>query len=495
MAGAARRGDAGVSMASEPRGASRTPQVLTPDICVIGAGSGGLSVAAAAAAFGVPVVLIEKGKMGGDCLNYGCVPSKALLAAAKRAQAMRAGAAFGVAAQRPAVDFVKVHGHVHGVIAAIAPNDSKERFTGLGVQVIEGVARFTNKDTVAVGEGIEVKARRFVLATGAAPAAPPIPGLDQVAYLTNETVFDLTVCPEHLVIIGAGPVGLELAQAFRRLGAAVTVVEAASPLAGDDPECTVIVLDQLAREGVAIRAGANVLRVEPGLKPRVVIAAADKEETIEASHLLVATGRRPNLDGLDLAAAGIRTNPRGIRVNKRLRTSNRRVYAVGDAAGGPQFTHAANYHAGIVIRNVLFRLRARVNANVIPRVTYTDPELAHVGMTEAQAARRRIRVLRWPYHENDRAQTERETRGHIKVITTNHGRILGATIVGAQAGELIAPWTLAVSQGLNIRAFAEVVMPYPTLAEIGKRAAITYFSGGLTNPFVQRIIRALRRFG
>jgi len=494
MARAARRRDAGVSMASEPRGASRTPQPLTPDICVIGAGSGGLSVAAAAAAFGVPVVLIEKGKMGGDCLNYGCVPSKALLAAAKHAQAMRAGAAFGVAPQRPAVDFVKVHGHVHGAIAAIAPNDSKERFAGLGVRVIEGEARFKDKQTVAVGD-FEVKARRFVVATGATPAAPPIPGLDQVAYLTNETVFDLTVCPEHLFIIGGGPVGLEMAQAFRRLGAGVTVLEAATPLANEDPECAGILLDQLAREGIAIRAGTNVLRVEPGARLRVVVAAANNEETIEASHLLVATGRRPNLDGLDLAAAGIKTGPRGIRVNKRLRTSNRRVYAVGDVAGGPQFTHLANYHAGLVIRNVLFRLRARVNSNIVPRVIYTDPELAHVGIGDTQAGKRRIRVLRWPYHENDRAQAERETRGHIKVVTTTRGRILGATIVGAHAGELIVPWTLAVTQGLNIRAFAEIVMPYPTLSEIGKRAALTYFAGSLTNPLVQRIIMALRRFG
>jgi pyruvate/2-oxoglutarate dehydrogenase complex dihydrolipoamide dehydrogenase (E3) component len=494
MARAARLRDAGVSMAKEPRGASRSPQTLTPDICVIGAGSGGLSVAAAAAAFGVPVVLIEKGKMGGDCLNFGCVPSKALLAAAKHAQAVRAGASFGIAAQRPAVDFVKVHGHVHGVIAAIAPNDSKERFTGLGVRVIEGAARFKDKETVAVGDAIEIKARRFVVATGSAPAVPPIPGLDQVAYLTNETVFDLTVCPEHLVIIGAGPVGLEMAQAFRRLGASVTVIEAAIPLANDDPECATILLDQLAREGIVIRAGASVLRLEGGTKPRVVVAAADKEETIEASHVLVATGRRANLDGLDLAAARIKTGPRGILVNKRLRTSNRRVYAVGDVAGGLQFTHAANYHAGIVIRNALFRLRARADETIVPRVTYTDPELAHVGLTEAQAGRR-IRVLRWPYHENDRAQAERETRGHIKIVTSERGRVLGATIVGAHAGELIMPWTLAVSQGLNIRAFAEMVVPYPTLAEIGKRAAITYFGGSLTNPFVRRIITALRRFG
>jgi pyruvate/2-oxoglutarate dehydrogenase complex dihydrolipoamide dehydrogenase (E3) component len=492
MARAARLRD-GVSMAKEPRGAGRT-QTLTPDICVIGAGSGGLSVAAAAAAFGVPVVLIEKGKMGGDCLNYGCVPSKALLAAAKHAQAMRAGALFGVAAQRPAVDFVKVHGHVHGVIAAIAPNDAKERFTGLGVRVIEGEARFKDKETVAVGDAMEIKARRFVVATGSVPALPPIPGLDQVAYLTNETVFDLTVCPEHLVIIGAGPVGLEMAQAFRRLGASVTVIEAATPLGNDDPECAAILLDQLAREGVVIRAGTSVLRVDGGSKPRVVVAAADKEETIEASHLLVATGRRANLDGLDLAAARIKTGPRGILVNKRMRTSNRRVYAVGDVAGGLQFTHAANYHAGLVIRNVLFRLRARADETIVPRVTYTDPELAHVGLTEAQAGRR-IRVLRWPYHENDRAQAERETRGHIKVVTSERGRVLGATIVGAHAGELIVPWTLAVTQRLNIRAFAEMVVPYPTLAEIGKRAAITYFAGSLTNPFVRRIITALRRFG
>jgi pyruvate/2-oxoglutarate dehydrogenase complex dihydrolipoamide dehydrogenase (E3) component len=425
------------------------------------------------------------------------VPSKALLAAARRAQAFRTSAPFGVASQRPGIDFAKVHAHVHGVIAAIAPNDSKERFTGLGVRVIEGTARFKDRHTVAVDDAIEIKARRFVVATGSVPAAPPIPGLDQVAYLTNETVFDLTVCPEHLVVIGAGPIGLELAQAFRRLGANVTVLEAAVPLAKDDPECAAIVLDQLAREGIAIRAGAEVVRVEPGTRPRVVVAASGGEETIEASHLLVATGRRPNIEGLDLAAARIKSGPRGIVVNKRLRSSNKKVYAVGDVAGGAQFTHVANYHAGLVIRNALFRLRARVDDHVIPWVTYTDPELAQVGTTEAQAEkhRSRIRVLRWPYHENDRAQAERETRGHIKVITTANGRILGATIVGAHAGELIATWTLAIAQGLNIRAFAGMVVPYPTFAEIGKRAAITYFAGSLTSPFVRRIIAWLRRFG
>jgi pyruvate/2-oxoglutarate dehydrogenase complex dihydrolipoamide dehydrogenase (E3) component len=402
-----------------------------------------------------------------------------------------------VAAQRPGIDFAKVHGHVHGVIAAIAPNDSKERFAGLGVRVIEGTARFKDKRTVAVGDAIEIKARRFVVATGSTPAAPPIPGLDQVPYLTNETIFDLTVCPEHLIVIGAGPIGLELAQAHRRLGAAVTVLEAAIPLAKDDQECAAIVLDQLAREGIAIRAGAEIVRVEPGEKPRVVVATPDGEEAIAASHILVATGRRPNIEGLDLAAAGIRVEPRGIVVDKRLRTTNKKVYAVGDVAGLLQFTHVANYHAGLVIRNALFRLRAKVSNDAIPWVTFTDPELAQVGMTEAEANKRRlrIRILRWPYHENDRAQAERETRGHIKVVTAKNGRILGATIVGAHAGELIAAWTLAVAQRLNIRAFAGIVMPYPTLAEIGKRAAITYYAGSLTRPFVRRIITWLRRFG
>ncbi len=458
---------------------------------MIGAGSGGLSVAAAAAAFGVPVVLIEKGRMGGDCLNYGCVPSKALLAAARRAEEPKRVSPFGVTL-RAQVDFAKVNAHVHQVIDAIAPNDSRERFTGLGVHVIEGAARFIDKATVAVGEHT-VKARRFVIATGSTPAVPPIPGLSDTPYLTNETIFDLKRCPEHLIVIGAGPIGLELAQAHRRLGAKVTVLEAATPLANDDPECAAIVLAQLAREGVAIRTGVAVSRVAQHDGKIQVVAG---EETIEGSDLLVATGRRPNIDALALEAAGIAYDARGITVGKGLKTSNERVYAIGDAAGG-HFTHTANYHAGIVLRNALFRLRAKADEAAVPRVTFTDPELAHVGLTEREARERHrtIRVLRWPYHENDRAQAERETHGHIKIITKKNGLILGATIVGAHAGELITTWTLALSQGLNIRAMTGIVMPYPTLSEIGKRAAITYFSSSLNSPRVRRLIGFLRRFG
>jgi pyruvate/2-oxoglutarate dehydrogenase complex dihydrolipoamide dehydrogenase (E3) component len=484
--------------ATPPAPAVRRPELLKPDICVIGAGSGGLSVAAAAAAFGASVVLIEKGKMGGDCLNTGCVPSKSLIAAGKRARAISEAAVFGLSAPGADVDFGKVHKHVHDVIAAIAPNDSKERFNGLGVRVIEGVARFKNRRTVAVGEGTEVRARRFVVATGSTPSLPPIPGLEAVPHLTNESVFDLTTRPDHLVVIGAGPIGLELAQAFRRLGAAVTVLEAAQPLAREDGECAAVVLDQLAREGVELRVGAAVVRVEAAdAKVRVIVRDGDGEQAIVGSHLLVATGRRASVDGLGLEQAGVKFEGGGIVVDEGLRTANKRVYAIGDVVGDAQFTHVANYHAGIVIRRTLFRLPAKVNSDHIPRVTFTDPELAHVGLTEAEARERGIglKVLRWPYHENDRAQAERETLGHIKVVTDRKGRILGASIVGAGAGELITTWTLAIGQGLNIRAFTGIIVPYPTLAEIGKRAAITYFTPSLTNSWVRRIIGLLRRFG
>jgi pyruvate/2-oxoglutarate dehydrogenase complex dihydrolipoamide dehydrogenase (E3) component len=470
-------------------------ETLAPDICVIGAGGGGLSVAAAAAAFGVLTVLIEKHKMGGDYLNAGCVPSKALLAAAKRAALMRNSGAFGVTAQLASVDFAKVHEHVHRAIAAIAPADSAERFTGLGVRVIKGHATFKDRRTVTVGE-TQIRARRFVLATGSAPAVPPIPGLTQSPYFTNETIFSLTDLPKHLIVIGAGTVGLELAQAFRRFGSDVTVFEAALPLAKDDPECAAIVVTQLEREGVVIRVGVKVTGVACAVGD--VKVTLEGGEVVEGTHLLVAAGRQAVTAGLGLEAAGIRYDGTGILVNKKLKTSNGRVYAIGDAAAGQlQFTQAANYHAGLVIRNALFRLPVRASNDVIPWVTYTDPEMAQAGLSEAEARKRKlkIRILRWPYHDNDRAQTERETHGHIKVVTTANGKILGAAIVGAQAGELIATWALAIAQGLDIRAMSDVVLPYPTLSEIGKRAAIDYFTPGLTSPWVRRIIAWLRLFG
>jgi pyruvate/2-oxoglutarate dehydrogenase complex dihydrolipoamide dehydrogenase (E3) component len=407
------------------------------------------------------------------------------------------------------VDFAAVHQHIHEVIAGIAPNDSSERFTALGVRVIAGSARFADAQTVTVGDAFAIKARRFVIATGSSPSVPPIPGIKETPYLTNETVFDLTSLPAHLVIIGAGPVGLELAQAFRRLGAEVTVLDAGHALAREDEECAAIVRDALAEEGVDLRTNVAVARVEArDGTVKAVVREDGGENIISASHLLLATGRRPNTEGLGLEAAGIRYDAGGILVDKRLKTMNRRVYAIGDSAvarspgkpslrGGAQFTHLAGYHAGLVIRNALFRLPVKVNETIIPRVIFTDPELAHVGLSEADARARRIafRVLRWPYRENDRARAERQTRGHIKVIASARGRILGATIAGANAGELIATWTLAVSERLPVRALAGMVIPYPTLAEVGKRAAMTYFLPGARSPMVRRLITLLRRFG
>lgn len=473
------------------------PDMIECDLCIIGAGSGGLSVAAAAAAFGQHVVLVEKHKMGGDCLNYGCVPSKALIAASRRAHDIRSSAAFGIEAQEPHIDHQALNAHVRNVIEAIAPNDSVARFTGLGVRVITTAGHFVDRSTVAAGD-YRIKARRFVVATGSSPLVPEIHGLGDVPYFTNETIFDHRDRIEHLLIIGGGPVGIELAQAYRRLGSRVTVFEAADALPRDDPEMSRLVLDRLRDEGVVLHENARVEEIESRFRNIIVSFRTETgRETVEGTHLLVAAGRRPNIHDTGLDAAGIRYTDKGIRVNRGMRTSNRRVYAIGDVTGAPQLTHIANYHAGIVVRNALFRLPARASASIVPWVTFTDPELAHVGLTEAAAAtkHRNIRVLRWPYRENDRAQAERKTIGHVKVVTTRSGRILGASIVGEHAGELIQMWSLAISQKMNIKAMAGWISPYPTLSEISKRAAYKFYSNIPSSPLVRKTIGFLAKFG
>ena len=471
---------------------------LRPDLCVIGAGSGGLSVAAAAAAMGVPVVLIEKGEMGGDCLNYGCVPSKALIAAGHTAQTMREAERFGLHAAEPRLSMEDVRKHVRGVIDSIAPNDSEERFKALNVRVIRAAAKFTGPDTVEAG-GFEIRARRFVIATGSAPAVPPIPGIELTRYLTNETLFDLDMLPTRLAIIGAGPIGLEMAQAFRRLGSEVIVLEAGKALAREDAELARPAIEALLREGVDIREGAKILRCEAATTRgcRIVLAAGNVEEMIDATHVLVATGRRPNVHNLGLEAAKVEFNDKGVKVDAGLRTTNRKIYAIGDVAGGAQFTHAANYHAGLVLRSALFRLPVKVKPHLIPRVTYTDPEIAVAGLSEAQAreTHAKLQVLRWPFAENDRAQAERRTEGFIKVIATPRGEILGAGIVGAHAGELLAPWQLAITKGLKLGDVANVVLPYPTLSEVSRRAAILQYQPSLRRPALQWVLKFLRRFG
>ncbi len=473
---------------------------LKPDLCVIGAGSAGLSVAAIAASLGAQVVLVEKGQMGGECLNVGCVPSKALLAAAHRAHAMRAAGRFGVAGGEPAVDFARVHRHVKETVAGIAPMDSAERYQAMGVRVIRAEARFTGAGTVLAG-GQAVQARRFVIATGSRPAIPPIPGLDGVSYLTNDTVFSLDEKPDHLVVIGGGAVGVEIAQAYTRLGARVTLIEGEERiLAKEDPEMAAVVERVLRAEGVAIRAGASIERIEPGPEGRFSIILAGSE-AIEGSHLLVAAGCEPSLDGLDLDLAGIATDSAGITVDRGLKTTNRRVYAIGDCAGGAgagaRFTHVANHHAGLVIRNALFRLPVRLGSAPIPRVLYTDPELAAVGLGEEEARVRHkaIRILRWSFADNDRARAEKATHGHVKAIVTPRGRILGCAIAGAHAGELIVPWVLAMTKGMKVSDLAGLVYPYPTLSEATKGAAVEFLKPSAQNPWLRRLMGLVRRLG
>ena len=469
---------------------------ITTDICVIGAGSGGLSVAAGAVQMGARVVLIEKGEMGGDCLNYGCVPSKALLAAGKHAHMFGHSEAFGIAGAVPEVDFRKVHDHVRDVIAGIAPHDSQERFEGLGVTVIREHARFEGARTVIAG-ATRIRAKRFVIATGSGPRVPPIPGLDTVDYFTNETIFNNTVRPEHLIVIGGGPIGMEMSQAHLRLGARVTTLEGATALGKDDPELAAIVKQRLTAEGLDLRENTKVSRVEKtdaGL--RVHYECNGDAESIEGTHLLVAVGRVPNVEDLGLEAAGIDYTPGGIVTDARLRTTNRRVFAIGDVKGGLQFTHVAGYDAGIVIRNALFKLPAKADYNAVPWVTYTDPEMAHVGLTEADARARHgdgIRVLSWGFDENDRARAERRTEGRIKVVADARGVILGASIAGLNAGELLAPWILAVGAGHKIGTMAQFIAPYPTLTEVSKRVAGSWYTPTLYSPRVKFIVRLLMR--
>ena len=432
--------------------------------------------------------------MGGDCLNTGCVPSKALLAAAHAAGAARAAGRFGIHAE-PRIDWAAVHEHVHAVIAAIAPADSVARFTALGAEVIAGEARFVAPDALAVN-GRRLTARRIVIAAGARAAAPPIPGLDGVPYFTNETLFEHRLCPEHLLILGGGPIGLEMAQSFALLGARVTVVEAASIAGREDPALVAPLRGILAGQGVSLIEGVGVAAVEAG--PVLVLADGRR---IAGSHLLVAAGRQPNLEALDLAAGQVRATRAGIATDAGLRSlSNRRVYAAGDIAdplgiGARAFTHLCSYHAGIVIRRALFRLPARLDYAALPRVTYTDPELAQVGMTEAEAraAGHDPVVLTWKLDENDRAIAERRTEGLVKLVVTRGGKVLGAGLLAPHAGEMIGTWTLAIARKVPLAALAGMIVPYPTLAEIGKRAAGSFYTARLFAAGTRRLVRWLAR--
>ncbi len=471
-------------------------QKMNVDICIIGAGSGGLSVAAGTAQLGLKTVLIEKAEMGGDCLNTGCVPSKALLAAGKRAQMHRKDDIKGIQAHEPEIDFSAVKDHVFETIKTIEPNDSVERFESLGVTVLKETGRFVSKNKVQAGETL-ITARYFVVATGSRAVVPPIAGLDPEKVLTNETIFALREQPEHLLIIGGGPIGIEMAQAHRRLGCKVSVFDMGKILPRDDQDNVNIVRDVLQKEDITLHEKISIEQVkhtEEGVK--LLITKEGDMLEIEGSHLLVAAGRKPNIEGLDLEKAGISSERKGILVDQRLRTSNKKIFAIGDVAGGPQFTHVAGYHAGIIIRNVCFKMPAKVDYKALPWVTYCDPELAQVGITEETARQKygeTIRVAQWSFEENDRAIAERITQGQIRVVTTKKGLILGASIVGTGAGELIGLWALAISSGLKISAVTSMIAPYPTLGEISKRAAGAWYTPSLFSNKTRKIVKLLQK--
>jgi pyruvate/2-oxoglutarate dehydrogenase complex dihydrolipoamide dehydrogenase (E3) component len=467
---------------------------IKTDVLIIGAGSGGLSVAAGASQMGADVVLLEGHKMGGDCLNYGCVPSKALIASGKAAYGQQNSAQFGVSDAAGTTDYAAAKNHVADVIAQIEPVDSQERFEGFGINVIREFGRFISKTEVQAGDTV-ITARRIVIATGSSPLVPPIPGLDDVPYETNETLFELREKPEHLLIIGGGPIGMEMAQAHIRMGCKVTVIEGAKALGKDDPELAEVVLSSLRDEGVIIEEDALAAEIR-GQAGAIEVEAKDGR-IFKGSHLLMAVGRKSNTEKLDLDAAGIKTTRTGIKVDAGMRTSNAKVYAIGDVAGGLQFTHVAGYHAGVIIRSMLFGLPSKAKTAHIPWATYTDPELSQVGLTEAQAKKKHgpsLEVVRFHYSHNDRAISERKTKGFIKVMVVK-GRPVGASIVGYQAGELINLWALALANNMKMSQIAAMVAPYPTIGEINKRAAGAYFSPRLfESNLVKRVVGFVQRF-
>ena len=469
-------------------------ELLTPDICIIGAGSGGLLLAAGASQLGANVVLLERDKMGGDCLNYGCVPSKSIIAAAKTAQSARNASQFGISVSAPEIDFKSVHSHIQHVIASIAPNDSIQRYEGLGVRVIRKKGYFVNPREVSAGN-ILIRAKRFVIASGSSPKIPDIEGIEGVSYLTNKTIFELTDAPSRLIVIGGGPLGCELSQAYRRLGAEVTLLEKGQILSKEDPELSAVVKKKLLEEGINLREQVNIISARQERNTITIsFSGSDKLKSLKGSHLLIAAGRTPNLNDLCLDAGNIDHEKTFIKVSDRLRTSNKRVYAIGDVINGPPYTHAAGYQAGIVIRNILFKSFTKINYDALPHVTYTDPEIAHVGMNQVDAFKRKgrnIRILRFSIADNDRAVAERKQEGIIKALTDKKGRILGCSIAGAGAGELIMPWALAISQRLKIGAMAAIVAPYPTFSEISKRAASSYYAPFLFGEKMKTFVRTL----
>lgn len=469
----------------------------TYNLVVVGAGTAGLVTAAGTAGLGGRVALVERHRMGGDCLNTGCVPSKALIASARRAQQVREGRRWGLDDQEPRFRFEDVMERMRARREAIAPNDSQERFESLGVDVFRGAARFVSPREVEV-DGRRLRGRNFVVASGSRAALPPVEGLAEARPFTNETIFDeLRERPARMIVIGGGPIGCELGQAFGRLGVKVTIVEALPRLLDkEDEDAATLVRGQLETEGVKVVTGARVRRISR--RDALTLVALEDGETLEAEALLVAAGRRPNVEGLGLEAAGVAFDAKGVKVNAYLQTSQPHIYAAGDVAGGLQFTHLADHHARTVVRNVLIPwIKAKADTAVLPWCTYTSPEIARVGLNESDARRQGVPYEAWvqPMREVDRAVLEDEEAGFAKVLTAQGSdRILGVTLVSERAGDLVHEFALAMKAGVGLKGLSSTIHAYPTFAEIARKAADRYQKSRLT-PRARQLFAWLYRRG
>ncbi len=466
------------------------------DLVIIGGGAGGLVVASVAAQLGRRVTLVEKAdRLGGDCLHHGCVPSKALIRSAQVAALMRRGADFGLADCDPRVDLSRVNAHVQSVIDHIQRHDDPERFRGYGCEVLLGEgARFISPREVQVGERV-IRARRFVIATGARPFMPDIPGLAEAPVSTNLDLFSLQALPRRLVVLGGGPIGVEMGQALARLGSEVTIVQRGAQLLPlEDAEVVARLTARLAAEGIQVRTGVSVDAIVTDTDSGAAQLHCSDGTHLGADRILVATGRRPNVEGLGLEAAGVDYTRRGIRVDRRQRSSQKHIYACGDVCGPYAFTHMAEHQAGVVISNAVFRFPKKTDYRVVPWVTYTDPELARVGLTEAQAREQGIEptVLRFEFSEVDRAITEVETAGLYKLVS-HRGRILGATILGPHAGELLHEIVLAMQTGAKLGEISAAIHAYPTLAQVHRRVVNSAYAPKLYSPLTRRLVKWINR--
>ncbi len=469
---------------------------FTHDVIVIGGGAAGLTAAGGCALFGLRVALIEGHKMGGECLNNGCVPSKALITAARRAAEAREATRFGVTLAAPQVDWAGVRGHIHDAIEGIEHHDSVETFEAMGCEVFAARAHLTGRQTVEVG-GQTLKAPRIVLATGSEPLVPPIPGIDGVPYLTNENLFELPEQPGHLIIIGGGVIGMEMAQAFRRLGSEVTVIEPARPMARDDADSVAVVMEVMREEGVRFVSG-KAARVEGSAGS--VTVHVENAQAVTGTHLLVAVGRKPRIAGFGAEDIGIAASRNGFVTDARRRTSVKGIYAIGDCRDGPRLTHVSGYEGSNVALEIVTGLPTKVDYRALPWCTYTDPEVAQIGLTEEEARQQhgdKVTIVREEFSENERSVTEGYTKGHMKMVLKGK-KVLGVSVVGKNAGELLLPFSQTITGKSSTFALGSAIISYPTRSEISKAAAFTAWEptvfGSLPKKYAAFVAKLRRTF-